>query len=100
MVCCAWGSLLSSRIVHSHTSSSSAFSRESKLIIPYTRERREHRIFQQLLQMIPGLEDRLMNGSSEYVVHVGELVCHHPIPKLYETDATIDPKRLCERPGG
>ena len=50
--------------------------------------------------MIPGLEDRLMNGSSEYVVHVGELVCHHPIPKLYETDATIDPKRLCERLGG
>jgi len=35
------------------------YSSERTLIVPCTRERREHRIFQQLLQMIPGLEDRL-----------------------------------------
>jgi hypothetical protein len=38
------------------------------------RERREHRIFQALLQMIPGLEERLMEGSNEDVIHVAELV--------------------------
>ena len=38
------------------------------------RERREHRVFRQLLQMIPGLEDRLMEGSNEDIVHIAELV--------------------------
>jgi len=37
-------------------------------------ERREHRIFKILLQMIPGLEERLMEGSNEDVVHVAELI--------------------------
>jgi hypothetical protein len=39
------------------------------------RELREHRVFSRLLQMIPGLEDRLMEGSNENVIHVAELVC-------------------------
>jgi len=39
------------------------------------RERREHRVFQLLLQMIPGLEERLVEGSEENVIHVAELVC-------------------------
>jgi hypothetical protein len=38
------------------------------------RERREHHIFQRLLEMIPGLEDRLVEGSNEGVVHIAELV--------------------------
>jgi hypothetical protein len=38
------------------------------------RERREHRVFQQLLQMVPGLEERLLEGSDEDVIHIGELV--------------------------
>jgi hypothetical protein len=44
----------------------------------FSRERREHRIFQLLLQSVPGLEARLLEGSDEEVVHVAELVryCH------------------------
>lgn len=38
------------------------------------RERREHRIFNLLIQMIPGLQERLMDASAEEVVHVGDLV--------------------------
>lgn len=38
------------------------------------RERKEHRVFDQLLQMVPGLEDRLLNGSDEEVGRVAELV--------------------------
>jgi len=37
-------------------------------------ERREHRIFQLLLKMIPGLEERLMEGSNEDITHIGELI--------------------------
>jgi hypothetical protein len=38
------------------------------------RERKEHRVFDLLLQMVPGLEGRLLNGSDEEVGHVAELV--------------------------
>ena len=40
----------------------------------FIRERREHRIFQELLKGIPGLEERLMTGSEDEVVVVAELV--------------------------
>jgi hypothetical protein len=48
------------------------------------RERREHRVFTRLLEMIPGLEERLLDGSEEGVVHIAELVCSctHFIPPL------------------
>ena len=39
------------------------------------RERREHRIFQALLLMVPGLEERLMQSSNEAVIHIAELIC-------------------------
>jgi hypothetical protein len=38
------------------------------------RQRREHRVFDALLQMVPGLEDRLLNGAEEDVMHVAEMV--------------------------
>lgn len=38
------------------------------------RERREHRVFEQLLDSYPGLLDRLKEGSEEEILHVGELV--------------------------
>jgi hypothetical protein len=38
------------------------------------RERREHRVFEQLLDSYPGLLERLKNGSEEDILHVGELV--------------------------
>jgi hypothetical protein len=40
----------------------------------FIRERREHRIFQDLLKGIPGLEERLMTGSEDEVAVVAELV--------------------------
>jgi hypothetical protein len=39
-----------------------------------TRQRREHRVFELLLQMVPGLEDRLMSGSEGDLVLIAELV--------------------------
>src|ERR1700683_1554281 len=97
MVCYAWESLLDSRMTHSHTSTSSVFCPESKLIVPCTREHREHQIFQQILQIIPGLEDRFMGGSCEDAKHIGELVRRASLPKLCETDLITDPKGLFER---
>ena len=38
------------------------------------RERQEHRVYLCLMRIIPGLEERLMNGSDENVMHIAELV--------------------------
>jgi hypothetical protein len=38
------------------------------------RERHKHRVFGVLLQMVPGLEERLMDGTEEDVVFVAEMV--------------------------
>jgi hypothetical protein len=43
--------------------------------LSFSRERREHRIFQTLLQMVPGLENRIMSCSEEEVRLVADLVC-------------------------
>jgi hypothetical protein len=40
----------------------------------FCRRRREHRVFNALLQMVPGLEDRLMGGSDEDIVAIAEMV--------------------------
>ncbi|KAG0697117.1 hypothetical protein DFH29DRAFT_984409 [Suillus ampliporus] len=37
-------------------------------------ERREHRVFEQLLDSYPGLLERLKDGSEEEMLHVGELI--------------------------
>ncbi|KAH7904496.1 hypothetical protein BJ138DRAFT_1237326, partial [Hygrophoropsis aurantiaca] len=37
-------------------------------------ERREHRVFHNLLQMVPGLEERLMTGEAEDAVAAAELI--------------------------
>jgi hypothetical protein len=38
------------------------------------RKRREHGVFQQLIQMVPGLEHRLMNSSEEEIIFIADLV--------------------------
>ena len=43
------------------------------------RERREYCVYRLLLQMVPGLEERLLNGSEEEILHVADLV-RHPSP--------------------
>jgi hypothetical protein len=58
------------------------------------RERREHRIFENLLQMIPELQERLMGASAEEIVHVGELVGVDFILGLMGPHSVIDTERL------
>jgi hypothetical protein len=70
---CVWGSFPNNQKIHLRTSLLSRFI-YNMWLMP-ARERREHRIFQALLQMIPGLEERLMEGSNEDVIHIAELVC-------------------------
>lgn len=52
------------------------------------REQKEHQIFKQLLQLVPDLEPRLIEGSYEDIRHVAELVCVYSISvftrKIYE----------------
>ncbi|KAG1827582.1 uncharacterized protein BJ212DRAFT_1443543 [Suillus subaureus] len=40
----------------------------------FIRERREHRVFEKLLDSYPGLLERLREGSEEEILHVGELI--------------------------
>jgi len=40
----------------------------------FQRERREHRIYQELLKAIPGLEERIVNGSEDELTVIAELV--------------------------
>jgi hypothetical protein len=43
----------------------------------FSRQRREHRVFGALLQMIPGLEERLMENSDEdAIVTIADVVSH------------------------
>ena len=44
------------------------------LLIHYGRERQEHCVFGILLQMVPGLESRLMNGNEDEVIHTADMV--------------------------
>jgi len=37
-------------------------------------QRREHRVFQALLQIVPGLEKRLMEGCDDEVIRIAEMV--------------------------
>ena len=39
------------------------------------RQRREHHVFQQLLQMVPGLEEHIMSGNDGQIMEVAEHVC-------------------------
>ena len=47
---------------------------ESYIYISLVRERREHHIFVTLLHMVPGLEERLMEGGDGDVVSIAEMV--------------------------
>lgn len=40
----------------------------------YYRQRREHAVFGILLQTVPGLEDRLMEGTDDDVQSIAEMV--------------------------
>jgi hypothetical protein len=38
------------------------------------RQRREYRVYRHLLEMVPGLEARLLEGSEEEMMHVADMV--------------------------
>ena len=40
------------------------------------RQRREHAVFNRLLQMVPGLEERLLNSEASEATEIAELVLH------------------------
>jgi hypothetical protein len=46
----------------------------SNQLVSHLRERREHKVFQQLLQMVPGLEERLLDDSDVNIRLIAELV--------------------------
>ena len=54
----------------------------------HPRERREHRVFKQLLQSIPGLEERLVKGSEEDIVLVADVV--FTLSQQHITDLILD----------
>jgi Mn-dependent DtxR family transcriptional regulator len=46
----------------------------TSVVSTHFRERREHRIFEQLLQSVPGLDEKIAEGSDEHVHHLADLV--------------------------
>jgi hypothetical protein len=46
-------------------------------LLTFTRERREHRVFQALLHMVPGLEEHLVGSLEEEIRMVADLVSLH-----------------------
>jgi hypothetical protein len=61
----------------------------------FCRERIEHRVFKQLLQMIPGLEKWVLGGSEEEVIHIADLVglSGYPVPPWTSLLCILDPER-------
>ena len=66
------------------------------LLIHCGRERREHRVFGILLQMVPGLESRLMNGDEDEVLHIADMVSVMVISSVYSlTDLALPASERC-----
>jgi hypothetical protein len=42
------------------------------------RQKREYGIYKQLMKMVPGLEERLLEGSEEEILHIADMVCLLP----------------------
>jgi hypothetical protein len=80
----------------SQPSTSQPLEAESALGLIIVRERKEHRVFSKLLQMIPGLDERLMRSSEEEVIFIAELVCFRP-PVLLRLTSFSDTKRCIQR---
>jgi hypothetical protein len=53
-------------------------------MIPFGSARNEHRVFLQLMQTVPGLEERLFSGASqEDVLHMADYVRFSPFQLLF-----------------
>ena len=46
------------------------------------RERRQFHVFEELLLLVPGLQDRFKTGDEEDIAYVAEMV--HFLPSIYE----------------
>jgi len=71
----AWVNWLMSQMRHLRWSKFNLFCFLAGYLMVACRQRREHRVFTVLLQMVPNLEARLMEGSNENVVFIAEMVC-------------------------
>lgn len=54
-------------------------------------------MFQRLIEMIPGLEERLLEGSDESAVHIAELVSSYIYFDLSERSLSPDSEGCLER---
>jgi hypothetical protein len=54
-------------------------------------------VFQRLIEMIPGLEERLLEGSDESVVHIAELVSSYIYFDLSECSLSPDSEGCLKR---
>jgi len=70
------------------------FRPRSKLVDICSGEHREHRIFQQLLQMIPGLEERLLMVPAKTLCMLPSLYVKFKFPKVCGANSVTDTKRL------
>jgi hypothetical protein len=64
----------------------------SSVLMVFGRERREHRVFQELLKSVPGLEERLMEGSEEEVGLLAELVSSQSVSSTNILTVHVDRK--------
>jgi hypothetical protein len=39
------------------------------------RQKREYNVYRQLLKMVPLLEEHLLNGSKEEILHIADMIC-------------------------
>ena len=85
MAFCAWVSLLNSQRSSSPLSAIFLPIEYSPGSLAVHRERREHRVFNKLLQLIPGLEECLMEKSEQEATLPAELVMSH-VPLLMHHD--------------
>jgi hypothetical protein len=58
---------------------------------------REHRVFKALLQMIPDLETRLMDGSDDVVGAIAKMVCYKCFLVYYYLIIHVDSERRINR---
>lgn len=50
----------------------------------FARQRRQFRVFEDLLQLVPGLKDRILNGDPDEVSEIAELVSLPKYHTLFE----------------
>ena len=69
-----WASRWTSRVIYSRVRSFKSSLCVSHCLPSPFRERREHRVFKELIRIVPGLEERFMRSSEEEIGMISDLV--------------------------